>query len=171
METTSIEHKEQRHRCRYSVVLRCSPGCSSTPRCLTGNCVKLLTALFHKDGYFRKTIKADLIRALESKATSAQREYSAINHQADLHIYIRDGMAELQRMSGHHNTFGDLAQCYRSKQCLGRASTVADVFNRYDVDFIKGQEQRRAQAVTGASHQYSSIRTPVPVASLHGRNL
>ena len=122
------------------------------------------TSLFNEDGTFRKTTKSDLIHELESKVESLHLDNTPIIY--DHHVYIRDGMAELQSMGGHHHTFEDLAKSYLTKllQTLERSVTVVDVFDRYDLEnSIKGQERLRRQMVTGATKQYQvSDNNPIP---------
>ena len=66
--------------------------------------------------------------------------------------YIRDGMALVQSLNAkRYSTFGDLAMDFVKMQldCFSSASTVTDVFDRYDIkNSIKSAErERRSKSV------------------------
>ena len=107
------------------------------------------TSLFHDDGSMRKTCKADLLHQLEQEVSSVQ---SLPIFDVSTTTYIRDGMALVQSLNAkRYSTFGDLAMDFVKMQldCFSSASTVTDVFDRYDIkNSIKSAErERRSKSV------------------------
>jgi len=105
------------------------------------------TSLFHEDGTMRKSCKADICHQLEAEV-STKASLDPFDRSST--TLIRDGMATMQSLNVKTlRTFGDLALHLIQSQiyCLEKASTVVDVYDRYDIQHsIKSAErQRRCQ--------------------------
>ena len=90
--------------------------------------------MFHEDGTMRKSCKSDLVQQFENEVSPV---LSLSDFDPSLTTYIRDGMALVQCMDAtKHRNFGDLATnyCRQLTSCFAKAHTVADVFDRYDVN-------------------------------------
>ena len=90
-------------------------------------------SMFHEYGTMRKSCKSDLVKQFEDEVSPV---LSLPDFDPSLTTYIRDGMALVQCMNAKkHSTFGDLATdyCRQLTSCFAKAHTVADVFDRYDV--------------------------------------
>ena len=89
--------------------------------------------MFYEDGTMRKSCKSDLVQQFENEVSPV---LSLSDFDPSLTTYIRDGMALVQCMDAKkHRTFGDIATdyCRQLTSCFAKAHTVADVFDRYDV--------------------------------------
>jgi hypothetical protein len=90
--------------------------------------------MFYEDGTMRKSCKSDLVQQFENEVSPV---LSLSDFDPSLTTYIRDGMALVECMDAtKHRTFGDLATdyCKQLTSCFAKAHTVADVFDRYDVN-------------------------------------
>jgi hypothetical protein len=94
-------------------------------------------SMFHEDGTMRKSCKSDLVKQFENEVSPV---LSLPDFDPSLTTYIRDSMALVQCMDAKkHRTFGDLATdyCRQLTSCFAKAHTVADVFDRYDVNKLR----------------------------------
>ena len=90
-------------------------------------------SMFHEDGTMRKSCKSNLVKQIKNEVSPV---LSLTDFDPSLTTYIRDGMALVQCMDAKkHRTFGDLATdyCRQFTSCFAKAHTVANVFDRYDV--------------------------------------
>ena len=114
-------------------------------------------SMFHDDGTMRKCVKADLAHTLEDGVNSLVELNST---DKDSSVLIRDAMAIIQAIqTGDVKTFNDFEKTYFQNLVLAFeiATTVVDVFDRYDVaNSVKVCERtRRAigmQAGTGRKY-------------------
>jgi hypothetical protein len=106
-------------------------------------------SMFHEDDTMRKSCKSDLVKQFENEVSPV---LSLPDFDPSLTTYIRDGMALVQCMDAKkHRTFGDLATnyCRQLTSCFAKTHTVADVFDRYDVNKTnKSAERERRTKVT-----------------------
>ena len=117
-------------------------------------------AMFHKDGTMRKSCKSDLVKQFENEVSPV---LSLPDFDPSLTTSIRDDMTLVQCMDvKRHITFGDLATdyCRELTSCFAKAHTVADVFDRYDVNnFIKSAERERRTKVTAHTKVFQVIES------------
>jgi hypothetical protein len=115
--------------------------------------------MFHEDGTMRKSCKSDLVKQFENEVSPV---LSLPDFDPSLITYIRDSMALVQCMDAKkHKTFGDLATdyCIQLTSCFAKAHTVADVFDRYDVNnSIKSAERERRTKVTAHTKVFQVIK-------------
>lgn len=109
------------------------------------------TSLFHDDGTMRKCVKSDLAHELEREICPS---FNLPAFDPSLTVVIRDGMAIIQSLDvKRFSSFGDLLNFYLKQlsTLFQSASTIVDVFDRYDIpDSIKSTErERRSQAAGG----------------------
>ena len=109
------------------------------------------TSLFHDDGTMRKCVKSDLAHELEREICPS---FNLPTFDPSLTVVIRDGMAIIQSLDvKRFSSFGDLLNFFLKQlsTLFQSASTIVDVFDRYDItDSIKSAErERRSQAAGG----------------------
>ncbi len=116
------------------------------------------TALFHDDSTMRKATKSDLAHQLEEEAS---KHVTLSVFDSACTVVIRDGMALMQGTNvKQHKTFGDLASEYVKNlvKHFETASTVVDVYDRYDVkNLIKGCERDRRSKSHGSPKVFEVI--------------
>ena len=114
--------------------------------------------MFHEDGTMRKSCKSDVEKQFENEVSPV---LSLPDFDPSLTTYIRDSMALVQCMDAtKHRTFGDFATdyCRQLTSCFAKAHTVADVFDRYDVNNpIKSAERERRTKVTSHTKVFQVI--------------
>ncbi|KAK3108129.1 hypothetical protein FSP39_001706 [Pinctada imbricata] len=117
----------------------------------------LPVSIFHEDGSLRKTNKAEFASQLYSMV----RKDASFPHFDGPEVFVRDAMGLVQALyTKNSKTFGDLATTYVQSllSCVRQFDEVADVYDRYDIEFsIKSTERKMRAQRTNCTKIYQVL--------------